>query len=145
MVLIPRAVNRALPVIGLGHNLAPGRVPPNGGILTAFWMHEWSHKHWDEDDSRIVAQTRQAVNELFPGWADDVRASHVSRWPSALVASRPGTFAGLRQFAARSRSDRRIQLAGDYHAQTSINASVGAGQRAAADLVRILGRGSDVR
>lgn len=145
MVLIPRAVHRALPVIGLGHNLAPGRVPPNGGILTAFWMDEWSQKHWDEEDSRIVAQTCQAINDLFPGWAADVPASHVSRWSSALVASRPGTFAGLRQFAARSRGDRRIQLAGDYHAQTSINASVGAGQRAAADLVRILGRGCDVR
>lgn len=140
MVLVPRSINPDLPVVALGHNLAPGRVPPNAGILTAFWMREWSRKHWTDDDASIVAVTRQAVNELFPGWADDVRESCVSRWSPALVASRPGTYAGLRQFAKRCQRDRRIQLAGDYHAQTSINASVGAGQRAATDLVRILQR-----
>lgn len=138
MVLVPRTVNPDLSVIGLGHNLAPGRVPGNAGILTAFWMDEWSRRHWDCDDTEIVAETRCVVDDLFPGWADDIAEVLVSRWSPGLVASRPGTFAGLRQFAAQSRRDHRVQLAGDYHAQTSINASVGAGQRAAADLARIL-------
>ncbi len=138
MVLVPRSVNPDLPVIGLGHNLAPGRAPENAGILTAFWMDEWSRKHWNDPDAQIIVETRRAVDDLFSGWADEVQEALVSRWSPALVASRPGTFAGLRQFAAQSQHDRRIQLAGDYHAQTSINASVGAGQRAAADLARIL-------
>ncbi|MGV0642696.1 protoporphyrinogen/coproporphyrinogen oxidase [Mycolicibacterium sp. XJ879] len=138
MVLVPRSAQPDLPVVALGHNLAPGRVPRNAGILTAFWTSEWSRRHWGDDDASIVAATRQAVNDLFPGWCEDVRESCVSRWSQALVASRPGTYADLRAFAERSRRDRRIQLAGDYHAQTSINASVGAGQRAAGELVRIL-------
>lgn len=138
MVLIPRTVNPALPVIGLGHNLAPGRVPPGAGILTAYWIREWSQHHWGDTDQELVALTRSAVNELLPGWADDVQASEVTRWSPALVASRPGTFAELGEFASRCRQDRRIQLAGDYHAQTSINASVGAGQRAAADITSLL-------
>ena len=138
MVLIPRTVNPALPVIGLGHNLAPDRVPPGGGILTAYWIREWSQQHWGDTDEEIVGLTRTAVNDLFPGWAEDIQASEVTRWSPALVASRPGTFAELGVFARGCRNDRRIQLAGDYHAQTSINASVGAGQRAAEDIANLL-------
>jgi protoporphyrinogen/coproporphyrinogen III oxidase len=138
MVLVPRDLNRSIPAIGLGHNLAPGRVPPGSGILTVFYMREWSRQHWHDDDATLVELTVQAVNELRKGWADDVRASHVARWSPAVVASRPGTFVGLRDFAARSRYDRRIQLAGDYHAQTSVNASVAAGEGAAARVTALL-------
>ncbi len=138
MVLIPRDLNPDLPVIGLGHNLAPGRVPPGAGILTAFWMRDWSRRHWQADDDELRDLTVQAVNGLRPGWAADVCASHVARWSPAVVASRPGTFVGLRDFAARSRFDRRIQLAGDYHAQTSVNASVAAGEGAAARVTALL-------
>jgi len=137
-VLVPRELNPSIPAIGLGHNLAPGRVPPGGGILTVFYMREWSRQHWHDDDATLVDLSVQAVNELREGWADDVRASHVTRWSPAVVASRPGTFVGLRDFAARSRYDRRIQLAGDYHAQTSVNASVAAGEGAAARVTALL-------
>lgn len=138
MVLVPRMIDPRLPVIGLGHNLAPGRAPAGAGILTAFWIRKWSQQHWDSSDQRIVDLTRDAINQLFPGWADAVEESHVTRWSPALVASQPGTFAGLTHFADRCRLDRRIRLAGDYHAQTSVNASVGAGQRAAAQTARFL-------
>ena len=138
MLLVPRDVNPGIPVIGLGHNLAPNRVPPAGGILTVFWMREWSRQHWQSDDETLVELTIRAVDELRTGWANDVRVSHVARWSPAVVASRPGTFVGLRDFSARSRCDRRIHLAGDYHAQTSVNASVAAGERAAAHVTDLL-------
>jgi oxygen-dependent protoporphyrinogen oxidase len=138
MVLIPRTTNPSMPVIGLGHNLAPDRVPAGGGILTAFWMREWSQQHWGDDDETLVAHTVAAIRGLLPHWPMNVRASNVARWSPALVASEPGTFTGLQDFTTRMVHDKRIQLAGDYLAQTSVNASVAAGETAAKRLATLL-------
>jgi protoporphyrinogen/coproporphyrinogen III oxidase len=138
MVLIPRDIEPDMPVIGLGHNLAPGRAPAGGGVLTCYWMSDWSADHFGDDDAALVAHTRDTVNRLLPGWADDVRASAVTRWRPALVASEVGTYAGLVDFHAHTDPRSRVQLAGDYHAQTSVNASVAAGTRAAERLADLL-------
>jgi predicted NAD/FAD-dependent oxidoreductase len=107
-------------------------------VLTAYWMSSWSERHLGDSDEEIVAVTRATINRLLPGWADDVRASVVSRWRPALVASEVGTYAGLVDFHAHTDPAARIQLAGDYHAQTSVNASVAAGTQAAERLINTL-------
>ncbi len=138
MVLIPRDIEPDLPVIGLGHNLAPGRAPAGAGAYTCYWMSDFSAAHFGDDDEALIAHTVATVNRLLPGWASDVRASAVTRWRHALVASEVGTYAGLIDFRAHTDDASRIQLAGDYHAQTSVNASVAAGARAAEALTGIL-------
>jgi oxygen-dependent protoporphyrinogen oxidase len=50
----------------------------------------------------------------------------------------PGTYEGLGRFVARVDPRARVQLAGDYLAQSSVNASVAAGARAADRLAAIL-------
>jgi oxygen-dependent protoporphyrinogen oxidase len=138
MVLVPRDIEPDLCVVGLGHNLAPGRAPAGAGVLTAFWMTDWSERHMADSDEELVAATRATVNRLFPGWADNVRVSAAARWENAVVASRVGTYAELVEFHAHVDPHSRIQLAGDYHAQTSVNASVAAGAQAAERLVGTL-------
>lgn len=142
MVLIPRDIEPDLPVIGLGHNLAPGRAPDGAGVLNCFWMTDWSTAHFGDSDESVVAHTVATVNRLLPGWAEDVRASVVTRWRHALVASEVGTYAGLVDFNDHTDTRARIALAGDYHAQCSVNASVAAGARAAEQLSGVLGLGS---
>jgi oxygen-dependent protoporphyrinogen oxidase len=137
MVLIPRDIEPDLCVIGLGHNLAPDRAPPGGGVLTCYWMSEWSKRHFNDSDPELVETTTAKVNELLPGWARDVRSSAVARWSPALVSSEVGTYAGLVDFHAHTDPEARIQLAGDYHAQSSVNASIAAGERAANALLRM--------
>jgi predicted NAD/FAD-dependent oxidoreductase len=101
-------------------------------------MSDFSTEHFGDPDDVLVARTIATVNRLLPGWADDVRASAVTRWAPALVASEVGTYAGLVDFHAHTDPHARIQLAGDYHAQTSVNASVAAGARAAEQLTTVL-------
>ena len=134
MVLIPRDLEPGLPVVGLGHNLAPGRAPAGGGVLTAFFMTDWSKDRWDHADDDIVATTCDLIDGLFRGWADDVETSLVTRWDPALVASRPGTYRDLVAFQARCDPADPIQLAGDYLARSSVNAAVRSGELAAARL-----------
>jgi oxygen-dependent protoporphyrinogen oxidase len=136
MVLIPRDVEPALPVVGLGHNLAPGRAPTGGGVLTSFFMTAWSVEHWDDDDDALVATTAGLIDRHLPGWADSLEEAVVTRWAPALVASRPGTYRDLADFHRRCDPDDPIQLAGDYLARSSVNAAVRAGERAADRLTR---------
>jgi oxygen-dependent protoporphyrinogen oxidase len=131
MVLFPRELEPALPVVGLGHNLAPGRAPAGGGVLTAFFMTAWSTEHWDDDDDALVAMTAGLVDRHLPGWADSLEESVVTRWAPALVASRPGTYRDLAGFHRHGDPADPIQLAGDYLARSSVNAAVRAGERAA--------------
>jgi oxygen-dependent protoporphyrinogen oxidase len=131
MVLIPRDLEPGLPVVGLGHNLAPGRAPAGGGVLTAFFMTDWSKDHWDHGDDELVGTTCALIDRLLPGWADDIETSLVTRWDPALVASRPGTYRDLAAFQARCDPADPIQLAGDYLARSSVNAAVRSGELAA--------------
>ena len=135
MVLVPRDIEPAVPVVGLGHNLAPGRAPVGGGVLTGFFMTDWSIERWDDDDDKIVGLARDLIDRHFPGWADTVETSLVTRWDPALVASRPGTYRDLAAFHRAADPNDPIQLAGDYLARSSVNAAVRAGERAAARLI----------
>jgi len=136
MVLIPRDLEPGLPVVGLGHNLAPGRAPAGSGVLTAFFMTDWSKDRWDHADDELVGTTCDLIDRLLPGWADDVETSLVTRWDPALVASRPGTYRDLAAFQARCDPADPIQLAGDYLARSSVNAAVRSGELAAKRLAQ---------
>lgn len=138
MVLIPRDVEPDLPVVGLGHNLGPNRAPAGDGALTAFWMSDWSRAHMDDSEEDLVALTVDTINRHLPGWADSVETTLVTRWQEALVASRPGTYAGLVDFQAANDPNARVQLAGDYLAQASVNASIASGERTAERLKAVL-------
>ena len=131
MVLVPRDIEPALPVVGLGHNLAPGRAPVGGGVLVTFFMTGWSGERWDDHDDKIVGLTCDLLDRHLPGWADTVETSRVTRWDPALVASRPGTYRDLAAFHRACDPNDPIQLAGDYLARSSVNAAVRAGERAA--------------
>ena len=131
MVLVPRDVEPAMPVVGLGHNLAPGRAPAGGGVLATFFMTDWSAERWDDHDDKIVGLTCDLVDRHLPGWVDTVETTLVTRWDPALVASRPGTYRDLAAFQRACDPNDPIQLAGDYLARSSVNAAVRAGERAA--------------
>jgi oxygen-dependent protoporphyrinogen oxidase len=139
MVLVPRDLDPDLAVVGLGHNLGPDRAPAGAGVLTAFWMTEWSRKHALDSDDELRSLTTAALERLFPGWPVQVETSVVTRWDPAVVASRVGTFAGLAAFVRATDPTDRVQLAGDFHAQSSVNASIAAGELAAARLINVLG------
>jgi protoporphyrinogen/coproporphyrinogen III oxidase len=134
LVLIPRNAEPIIPVIALSHNLAVGRNPPETGILTSYYMSDWSKKHWDDDDDALIAENQAIVSRQFGGWCEGVNASLVTRWKEALITSEPGTYSGLVDFRSHCVPTDRIQLAGDYFARASVNAAVQSGESAATRL-----------
>ena len=118
--------------VGLEHNKVPGRHPSGAGCVVIYASSEWSKQLIAEDDDTIREQLITNAQGLLPGVGENVRFSHVTRWPYSWFQSYPGYWRGMQEFRRRSdASDRLIQLAGDYFCTSSLNVASAAGERAA--------------
>ncbi|MGH9012105.1 MAG: protoporphyrinogen/coproporphyrinogen oxidase, partial [Acidimicrobiia bacterium] len=131
MLQIPRQEHPDLCVIVLDHNKAPGRAPQGKGLLTTYWHDAWGKEQWDRDDKEVVEDALAGLDRIFPGIGDQVDMTHVSRWRSCAVMSRPGLYRDLARFTAATDRRSPVQLAGDYLSATTTNASLCSGERAA--------------
>jgi oxygen-dependent protoporphyrinogen oxidase len=123
--------------VGLEHNKVPGRHPEGGGCIVIYGCSAWSKELIAEDDDTIREQLIANAQGLLPGVGENVRFSHVTRWPYSWFQSYPGYWRGMQEFRCRSdANDRLIQLAGDYFCTSSLNVASAAGERAARVLLR---------
>jgi oxygen-dependent protoporphyrinogen oxidase len=136
---VPASVHPGLIVIVLDHNKLPGHAPAGKGLFSLFTSTGWSAELAGKDDDVIVKEVLEAADRVLPGVSSDLEFATVHRWDPMLMQSYPGYYRGLRAFTETSaRLDRRIQLAGDYFCQGSVNAATAAGERAARDLATAL-------
>jgi oxygen-dependent protoporphyrinogen oxidase len=139
---IPETLHPGLIACNLEHNKHPNRAPAGKGLITAYASESWSNDLWDRDDAYIVEQIMAACDLVVPGVSADVEFADVHRWSPYVMRSYPGYYRDLKYFTERSnRLDRRIQLAGDYFCQASIEAATSSGLHAAASLKDVLGPG----
>ena len=120
----------------LEHNKAPGRVPPGRGMVTTFWMRDWSRRRWDDDDAAIARDAVSAAGKVLSTMGDEVEMTHVRRWDPCVSVRAPGGYKMLRRFVAGLDPSSRVQLAGDYFTSLSTNGSLCSGEWAA---VRVAG------
>ena len=131
MLQVPRLEHPDLCVVVLDHNKAPGRAPAGKGLLTSYWHDAWGKEHWDRDDKEVVEDALAGLDRIFPGIENDVEMTHVSRWWSCAVMSRPGLYRDMARFTAATDPSAPVQLAGDYLSATTTNASLCSGEQAA--------------
>ena len=123
--------------VGLEHNKVPGRHPDGGGCVVIYGCSSWSRELIAEDDDTIRSELIANAQGLLPGVGENVRFSHVTRWPYSWFQSYPGYWRGMQEFRRRSdANDRLIQLAGDYFCTSSLNVASAAGERAARTLLK---------
>lgn len=136
---VPESVHPGLIVVTLEHNKHPNRAPAGKGLLHINLTAEWGARLRDRPDAEIVHEVMAATESVLPGASADLEFATVHRWDPMVLKSWPGYYRELRTFVERCNAlDRRIQLAGDYFCQSSINAATAAGERAARDLARFL-------
>jgi oxygen-dependent protoporphyrinogen oxidase len=124
--------------VGLEHNKVPGRHPSGAGCVVIYGCSDWSRELIEEDDDTIREELIANAQGLLPGVGQDVRFSHVTRWPYSWFQSYPGYWRGMQEFRQRCDSgDRQIQLAGDYFSTSSLNVASAAGERAARSLLAV--------
>jgi oxygen-dependent protoporphyrinogen oxidase len=134
-VQIPTSAGGGLCAITVDHNCAPARVPDGKGLLSLYSTTEWADEVRHESDDVISERAIAAAEAVIPGFAGDIEFTGVSRWDPMVLMSRAGYYQDLARFHdVRRRTDRRIQLAGDYFATSNVGTASEAGARAAADL-----------
>lgn len=136
IVQVPRTEHHGLFGIAFEHNKAPGSVPPGRGLVTLYSDSEWSQELAHKSDAETAEEFIAAAEQVMPGVCADPVFTHVTRWPSVAVYSRPGHYKDLGRFRA-STPPGRVRLAGDYHASSNVNSATAAGQRAARELLGI--------
>ena len=138
MVMMPDGASRALATVIHGHTIGKARVPPDRGIINAYFMKEWSERHWDLDDDAVVRAAQEEVARFAPQ-VRELRASNVQRWEYSAAISEPGDCALIAQFEQGLDERSPIRFIGDYRVQASMNVAVVGGNRAAAGLARLFG------
>ncbi|MFJ8586545.1 protoporphyrinogen/coproporphyrinogen oxidase [Streptomyces sp. NPDC093595] len=127
----------------LDHNRAPGRAPDGKGLITLYWPTQTSENLYGLPDADVTAQALRDLEQLnlFPGLAQRIEMTSVSRCRPCVPLTHPGSIGelddGLRSLDRTS----RIALAGDYFSFGSTNAALTSGEIAASRLTVTLEAG----
>jgi oxygen-dependent protoporphyrinogen oxidase len=120
------------------HNKGPGRAPAGKGLLSTYWHGDWSARHWDLDDDKIIAAARATAAEVFPdalGDAGAIDMELVSRARACVVLNDPGRCREQARLVSLCHPTARVQLAGDYFSCSSTNTSAAVGEVVARRLI----------
>ncbi|MDT7685172.1 MAG: protoporphyrinogen/coproporphyrinogen oxidase [Pseudonocardiales bacterium] len=140
IVPVPRSVDENLCAVTFVHNSSPDSVPPGAGLLSSYWLHEWSVAGRDRGDDELIAEMLPSVAKIVPDLEDNLAFAHLARWDPAVVRSYPGWYSHVARFSARLDPTERVQLAGDYLSASSTNACAVSGELAAKRVERAVFR-----
>jgi oxygen-dependent protoporphyrinogen oxidase len=140
LIFIPRAVHSGLIGLVLDHNKAQGRVPAGKGLVSGYAEVDWARELIDEDDGVVEKRMLDAYDQVLPGLSGEVEFTIVRRWQPTAMYAYPGYYREYERFYALSRSDRRIQLAGDYFMTSNLDTATRGGETAARRLAATLRR-----
>jgi len=122
IVPVPRGEDPNLCVVTFDHNFSPDCVPPGAGLVSSYWLHEWSAARRGRSDAEVITEMLPAMARIVPGIADDLVFAQLDRWDPAVVRSYPGWYTHVATLAERADPADRVQLAGDYLSASSTNA-----------------------
>lgn len=135
-VMIPDATERDLCGLIVEHAKGSDRAPSGKGLLTAYFMHEWSQQAAAWSDDEVYRRGIAKIGTVLPGIAEQVEGWNVERWDWVATMSSPGHYRKLADFTAQLDTGRRVQLAGDYFSLASMNSAVLSGAIAARRLLQ---------
>ncbi|GAA5156579.1 NAD(P)/FAD-dependent oxidoreductase [Pseudonocardia eucalypti] len=143
VVPVPRAEDENLCVVVFSHNAGEACVPsPSAGLLSTYWLHEWSSSRRLRTDDEVIAEMLPAMAKVVPSIEEDLVFARLDRWDPAVVRSYPGWYTHVARLGELADAGGRIQLAGDYLSASSTNACAVAGEEAAGRVARVLAGGS---
>ena len=131
---LPRRECDEIGFINFAHQSSTGAVPDGKGLVTSYWMDEWSKAHAGQSDEELLEKALPTVDRLIPGLADRVEFNQIVRWDKGWVRTNAGTYKTMAELTRRLDPSSRIQLAGDYLTIPGTNGSSASGDRAARGL-----------
>ncbi|MFD4833574.1 protoporphyrinogen/coproporphyrinogen oxidase [Streptomyces uncialis] len=141
-VAVPLREHPDLCVVLHEHNLGPGRAPAGHGLVSLMFRDHWSTARITLDDDTVIEDSLTAVNEVLPELAAHIgeqrEMAAVQRWDRAVLARPAGGYRDLARFTSSLDPRSPIQLAGDYFAYSTTNASLATGETAAQRVAALL-------
>jgi len=131
---MPRTEDDGIGFINFGHQSTQHAVPAGKGLVTSYWMDEWSKAHADLSDGELLEKALPAVERFIPGLSDSVEFNHIQRWEKGWVRTTAGTYHSMAEMTRRMNPSERVQLAGDFLTIPGTNGSSSSGDRAARHL-----------
>ncbi len=136
ILAIPRSEDEDLCTITIDHVISPACVPVGGGLVSGYWLHEWSETHADVPEDDVLAEMAKTMTRFVPEVGTDLVFSTLNRWDPAVTRSYPGWYAEVARLGRAVDTGSRLQLAGDYLSASSTNACALSGDVAAQRLER---------
>lgn len=142
LVPVPKSESEGLCVVAFNHNLNPASAPAGKGILTSYWLHEWSVARAGASDEELTAEMLKELEKVVPEIRDILAFTAIDRWNEGVVRSYPGMYAKVGELHRLVDPTSPVQLAGDYLSNSSTNGSALSGEVAARRIVTLLGSGN---
>lgn len=134
ILLLPGHEDPGMYAMAFDHHLRPEAVPPDRGLITTYWEHDWCHAHRSLPREEMIEQMVQSIERFVPDIRSMITFTRIDRWPWATVRSAPGLCAALTRLGELLDPGGAVQLAGDYFSVSSTNSSAKSGELAAARL-----------
>lgn len=134
MFMLPDEFDADLATVIFAHHIGASRVPPDRGVVNAYFMGEWCARHGHESDESILRLAQARLRAWIPE-VEELHDGHVQRWPRAAAISEVGACERIAAFEAEVDPASPIQVIGDFLAQASMNVAVATANRAAQRLI----------
>lgn len=138
VVPVPASLDPDLCVVTLDHNISPTAAPAGQGLVSSYWLHEWSRQRLAAADDVLGQEMLRGVEKVLPGVGEHVRFSHIDRWETSVIRSYPGMYTHVAEFARLTDASSRVQLTGDYLSASSTNGCAVSAERAAERVAALL-------
>lgn len=142
LTAIPRSESDALGLVVFHDLVAPDCSPPGRGLVSGYWMHDWSTSHLSVPDDELQPLLVAEMERFVPGIGDLVDFTLIDRWQPVVMRCDHGLYRDLAAFIASLDPTDRIQLAGDFFGYGSTNRCSLTGEQAAQRLTRSLAAAS---
>jgi oxygen-dependent protoporphyrinogen oxidase len=143
-ITVPRADGWPLDSVTLLPGDAARGMPAEGGLAVVLATAEWAGRHAGAPDDVVAKDLTAAAARLVPGVRRDAAFTGVHRSDASMPRFDAGHFRRVADFRRvlddRRAAGRRLQFAGDYLAGPWLDAALGSGERAAAELLADLAR-----
>jgi protoporphyrinogen/coproporphyrinogen III oxidase len=135
---IPATEREELSLVVFHDLVAPDCVPRGKGLVSGYWMHEWSRERMHNTDEQLLGELLEGLERFVPGVSELVEFFYIDRWQPVVMCCPHGIYRDLAGLRARIDPDDPIQLAGDYFGYGSTNRCAITGEQAAERLARSL-------
>lgn len=139
LTAIPHDAHPDLSLVVYHDLVAPDCVPPGKGLVSGYWMHEWSAANAARPDAELLPDLLSAIERFVPGISELVEFFYIDRWHPVVMNCPHGIYARLTDLQSTIDPTDPIQLAGDYFGYGSTNRCSITGEQAAERLIATLG------